>query len=296
MNTSQNATIQQAGPSGAKEDNACLAGLLSDQRIPGGKSQTQAGSRDKPTAAGNTERVKGGPTEKRCLECGETKPLSAFDIRKRGTEWRQSNCKECQNQLRRIRTAKKRASTPRLITEISEFRICHKCGEVRHKSEFYKYSKVTCRYCIIKDIQNKRKLNREHYLSVRKKSERKIRSTPKGKLCRTMSSSIRHALIGEMGKAGRRWENLVGYSVESLKAHLEKLFSDGMTWENYGEWHIDHKIPISAFNFQCPEDLDFKRCWALRNLQPMWAKENRIKHNRLSKPFQPSLGLAVMAQ
>jgi hypothetical protein len=60
-------------------------------------------------------------------------------------------------------------------------------------------------------------------------------------------------------------------------------------WKNYGEWHVDHKIPQSAFNFETPEDIDFKKCWALKNIQPMWAKENIIKSNRINKPFQPSL-------
>jgi len=67
-------------------------------------------------------------------------------------------------------------------------------------------------------------------------------------------------------KAGRSWEGLVGYSIDQLKIHLEKQFTDGMIWANYGKWHIDHKIPISAFNFKNPEDIDFRRCWALSNL------------------------------
>lgn len=59
----------------------------------------------------------------------------------------------------------------------------------------------------------------------------------------------------------------------------------------YRGWHIDHKIPKSAFNFETPEDIDFKRCWALKNLQPLWAAENIKKHDRVDKPFQPSLAI-----
>lgn len=44
----------------------------------------------------------------------------------------------------------------------------------------------------------------------------------------------------------------------------------------YG-WHIDHKLPVASFNFDSPEHLDFKKCWALENLQPLWAKENISK-------------------
>jgi len=65
----------------------------------------------------------------------------------------------------------------------------------------------------------------------------------------------------------------------------------GYCWQDFleGKLHIDHKIPISAFNFTKSEHIDFKRCWALSNLQLLPARENIIKSNHLSKPFQPAL-------
>ncbi len=63
-----------------------------------------------------------------------------------------------------------------------------------------------------------------------------------------------------------------------------------MSWENYGTvWEIDHKIPIAAFNFERPEDIDFKKCWELKNLRPLEIYKNRSKQARIDKPFQPSL-------
>ena|SRR3990167_2666119 len=85
-----------------------------------------------------------------------------------------------------------------------------------------------------------------------------------------------------ISKAGERWCSVVGYSIDELRGHLEPLFSDGMSWENYGEWHIDHIIPKSFFSFTSPEDAAFKQCWALTNLQPLWAEDNLSKSNRLS--------------
>ena len=92
-------------------------------------------------------------------------------------------------------------------------------------------------------------------------------------------------------KAGRKWESLIGYTVADLKKHIEKQFKKGMTWERFmnGEIHIDHKIPKVAFNYKSPSDPDFHKCWALKNLQPMWAVDNLIKGKKLDKPFQPSL-------
>lgn len=122
-----------------------------------------------------------------------------------------------------------------------------------------------------------------------RKDRAKTRSTPKGKLNHNISSAIWHSLKRGV-KGGCHWENLVDFTLNQLKIHLEKLFTSGMTWENQGSyWHLDHKIPISAFNFEKSEDIDFKKCWCLKNLQPLEAMENMKKHAKINKQFQPSL-------
>jgi hypothetical protein len=70
--------------------------------------------------------------------------------------------------------------------------------------------------------------------------------------------------------------DILGYSPSQLKETIESKFTKGMTWENYGEWHIDHIRPISSFN----KDTEPKIINALSNLQPLWAKENLSKGNR----------------
>ncbi len=104
-----------------------------------------------------------------------------------------------------------------------------------------------------------------------------------------MHSSLRQV------KNGHKWQKLAGYSVDDLRRHLEKRFKKGMSWERFlaGEIHIDYKVPVSAFNFSRPEHADFKKCWALKNLQPMWAEDNLRKRDKLDKPFQPSLLLGA---
>ena len=84
-------------------------------------------------------------------------------------------------------------------------------------------------------------------------------------------------------KGGRRWQKLAGYSVGELRVHLEKLFTEGMSWELFmqGKIHIDHKIPISKFNYSSPADDDFKKCWSLDNLQPLWAIDNMKKGSKI---------------
>jgi hypothetical protein len=54
-----------------------------------------------------------------------------------------------------------------------------------------------------------------------------------------------------------------------------------MNWENYGEWHVDHKLPITSFNIQEMGDVEFMNCWSLDNLQPMWGTDNIRKSNKV---------------
>lgn len=74
-------------------------------------------------------------------------------------------------------------------------------------------------------------------------------------------------------------EILIGCNLDFLKLHLEKMFKDGMTWSNYGEWQIDHIYPCSKFDLSKPEEQS--KCFHYSNLQPLWKKENREKSNNI---------------
>ena len=122
-------------------------------------------------------------------------------------------------------------------------------------------------------------------------ADNKRREDPQYRLGQNISSCIRQSLTTYSGKNGAHWEDLVGYTRQDLIKHLENKFKDGMSWENYGDWHLDHVTPKSVFNFTSYKHEDFKRCWALDNLQPLWAFDNISKSNKLEKPFQPSLAI-----
>ena len=86
-----------------------------------------------------------------------------------------------------------------------------------------------------------------------------------------------------IGKNKKSTFDILGYTVDELKTHLESLFLPNMAWNNYGKngWEIDHITPDSLFKYNSFEDEDFKKSWALSNLQPMWASDNRRKGNRI---------------
>ena len=126
---------------------------------------------------------------------------------------------------------------------------------------------------------------------VNRCSRKKYRLDHKFNLNRRIGPAIKRSL--KDNKAGRHWEDLVGYTLDDLINRLKETMPKGHTWQDYleGKLHIDHIIPITAYNFTKPEHIDFKRCWSLNNLQLLPAKENRSKYNKLDKAFQPSLAI-----
>jgi hypothetical protein len=71
------------------------------------------------------------------------------------------------------------------------------------------------------------------------------------------------------------------YDLTELELHIEKQFVPGMNFQNFGKvWHIDHVIPRCMFSYTNIKDADFQKCWALRNLQPLFAKDNLRKKKK----------------
>ena len=79
-----------------------------------------------------------------------------------------------------------------------------------------------------------------------------------------------------MSKKKKTFE-MIGCTPDELRNHLSKQFIDGMSWDNYGEWHIDHILPLVSAK---DEEEVVKLCH-YSNLQPLWAKDNLIKGCKL---------------
>lgn len=108
-------------------------------------------------------------------------------------------------------------------------------------------------------------------------NRKKRRSTPKGRLRHNFSSLMSNRLSGKSSKSTFA---AVSYTLEKLTEHLESKFQPGMNWENYGAWEVDHIIPDCAFTYSSTQDANFKQCWALDNLRPLWSRDNKIKNGR----------------
>ena len=199
-----------------------------------------------------------------CKNCGKRlvsirDKQAARGITARTKPEQKGYCLQCWRDLFSLKVYKK--------TVKPGFKWCSKCRKQKLEDEFHPSAKSWCKSCE-NDKQNRLSVN------------------PMCRLRKNISKQIHRALTDK--KRGLSWELLVGYTVNDLRRSLENQFQPGMTWDNYGDWHIDHKIPHSAFNYISHEDIDFRKCWEISNLQPMWAKNNLIKGAKLEKPFQPS--------
>lgn len=106
------------------------------------------------------------------------------------------------------------------------------------------------------------------------------RTDPSFNLRTKVAARLRRMVLD---KAGVTTELILGYSRHELVAHIERQFTKGMSWEKVlsGEIHIDHIIPVSSFACTSVNDPDFKACWSLGNLRPMWAKDNLSKQDKI---------------
>jgi hypothetical protein len=124
----------------------------------------------------------------------------------------------------------------------------------------------------------KRKEYRENY-KLRKHERRKERrdNDPVFNLTNRMRCRIwKYLNILEITKKNKTFD-IIGCSPQFLKEHLETQFTDGMSWDNRSEWHIDHIIPLSSAK---TEDELYKLCH-YTNLQPLWAEDNLRKSNKI---------------
>lgn len=174
---------------------------------------------------------------------------------------------------------------------------------LKNKEKIYKYNKKYIREHLkwylnymkkylknYKYDRNKysKKYRKEHILKI--KLDKKIyRQKNKNKLAIYMKNyrkSINHKIKNQL--ICRIWHvlkginksdstmKLVGCSIDKLKKYLESKFKSGMTWKNYGKWHIDHIKPCASFNLSKPSEQ--RKCFNYKNLQPLWAEDNWSKN------------------
>jgi len=180
-------------------------------------------------------------------------------------------------------------------------KICKKCNINKDLNDFFKrkpnfksrsYFKdghdYYCKLCRKADLnkwkeQNKEKIKKDAkiYGKIwRRKNRLKLneyyRNRTKNDLQYRLKKSLRARIRQSLNRysqtktiSGKRTTNLLGCSIDEFKIYIEKLFTKGMSWNNYGEWQIDHIKPCASFDLTDSEQQ--KECFHYNNLQPLWA-------------------------
>ena len=131
-------------------------------------------------------------------------------------------------------------------------------------------------------IKDYREKNIDKIREIKRNYERHRKSTdPIYKLINNFRTAIYQVLKENNVQKNGHYFEVLQYTPDELISHLENQFKDGMTWGNYGDWHVDHIIPISIHNIQEIGDDEFMKCWSLSNLQPMWGEDNIRKSNKV---------------
>ncbi len=164
---------------------------------------------------------------------------------------------------------------------------CSKCGKTKPVSEFSRNRETSdglhsrCRECHNaqqREYNQRPDVKARHRAAQKARIRKALQSTgfrrknwakdPRTRLNNSMRLMIFHSL--GRGRLGWHWELLVGYTIDDLIAHLETHFNNGMSWENFGEWEVEHVVPREKFEYASAEDPSFRDCWALSNLRPRW--------------------------
>lgn len=194
-----------------------------------------------------------------CTKCQTLKTLDQFGNRSNTKDGKDIYCKLCKHYF----TQQWKLKNPEKLKE----------GKSRADAAWYAKHKSQ-KLEINRQWKTKNATKSKEWFKDYKRDREKV--DPAFKLMNKIRTRLWYAL--KKNKKQDRTIDLLGCSVCQLKEHLEQQFKEGMSWANYGKWHIDHIMPLTAFDLSNPEEL--KKACHYSNLQPLWAKENLSKSSK----------------
>ena len=231
-----------------------------------------------------------------CTKCRQGKSLDGFHKTKRSIDGLRAVCKQCRSKIHRAYYLKNKESVAKRtkkykkahIDEFREYQREYRRERRKVDPEYAERLKALDCQSYKKHAEKRKAISRAYSKLEKTKLRAKVwnktqyqknKRNPIWRLERNVKRAVWDAL--KKGKQNRRTFGMLRYTAEELKDHLEAQFTEGMTWANYGKWHVDHIIPISFFQYNSANDVEFKMCWRLENLQPLWAKDNLAKRDKL---------------
>lgn len=223
-----------------------------------------------------------------CKKCLNEKNLDLFNKGNDPKDGRKYICKECQkiinkeyNDNNKENYKKWVLSNPEKIKNRAKRQYEKNKNKPLTETEKIKIKEAKARYYIknkekiLKTVKNYSDKNKEK-ISKRQETYRKIGKTKEYRNKNKHIVSWRNCLNNTLKRLGKPKEgktiDLLGYSALELKQYIESLFTEGMSWDNYGEWHIDHIKDVVLFDDDTPPCV----VNALTNLRPLWATTRKI--------------------
>jgi len=120
---------------------------------------------------------------------------------------------------------------------------------------------------------NKEEKSKYNYIYFKKR----IKTDSLFKLRINISNLIRASIRNNNYTKKSKTFEILGCECKEFKNHLERQFKKGMNWDNIGQWHLDHIYPASL----AKDEVELIRLNHYTNFQPMWAKENISKGNKI---------------
>jgi hypothetical protein len=182
-----------------------------------------------------------------------------------------------------------------------EGKICNKCNVFKSLDEYYRNKnekdgrQYTCKSCFAEYQREYHKKNKEslrqkrmkyrsdpeirksHYKVCTEYQKRRRREDPLFKVKNNLRRRINDAYTASYWTKTSRNQDVLGCDYDTAFKHIESQFREGMSWDNYGEWHIDHIIPLCSAN----NVFELEILCHYTNLQPLWAAENISKGGSL---------------
>lgn len=124
-----------------------------------------------------------------------------------------------------------------------------------------------------------RKENSARTKQIAKKSyDKRYQEGSDFRIATQLRNRLRNALVATGARKQLSAVEMLGCSIPHFREWLELKFLPGMTWENWGDWEIDHIRPCASFDLSDPKQQ--QACFEYLNLQPLWKKDNRRKSDK----------------
>jgi hypothetical protein len=205
-----------------------------------------------------------------CSKCHIPKEKSDFFGHNQKKDGLRPDCKEC---FTASRKAYYEANKRRILARQKAYVQANR-GRKSATDRLYRqaHKEETRAYQREYKIRNREKLN--------EKQRERYRNKPHFRIAALLRNRLNFVLNGK--RRAQSLLDLLGCSAQEARRYIESQFLPGMSWDNHGKWHIDHRKPLKGPGVDLTDPAQLAELCHYTNLQPLWGPENIRKSNRMA--------------